>query len=71
MSYSLFVYEIGRKKYSVVAKIRLISEYYSGYEWESRIHENLADFIVNGIPGKGIAEFAYRYTKLFILIPIC
>jgi hypothetical protein len=42
--------------------VLLSPEFYIGDEWEARVVERMAKFIVNGVPGWGIAEWMYRNT---------
>lgn len=52
----------GGKKYNVVSQIKIIPEFYNGFEWESKLVETLSDFYVNGVAGRGITEFCYRFV---------
>eukprot|EP00058_Branchiostoma_floridae_P026948 XP_002612439.1 hypothetical protein BRAFLDRAFT_121021 [Branchiostoma floridae] len=57
-----FSFVAGGKKYHVQVEIYCQSTWYNGLQWESRVHERLANFTVNGLKGWGVCEFNYKNT---------
>ncbi|XP_066290085.1 rifampicin phosphotransferase-like isoform X1 [Branchiostoma lanceolatum] len=57
-----FNFVAGGKKYHVQVEIYCQSTWYNGLQWESRVHERLANFTVNGLSGWGVCEFNYKNT---------
>ncbi|KAI8504506.1 hypothetical protein Bbelb_176240 [Branchiostoma belcheri] len=57
-----FSFVAGGKKYDVHVEIYCQSTWYNGLQWESRVHERLANFTVNGLSGWGVCEFNYKNT---------
>ncbi|CAH1270229.1 Hypp4299 [Branchiostoma lanceolatum] len=60
-SYS-FNFVAGGKTYHVQVEIYCQPTWYNGLQWESRVHERLANFTVNGLSGWGVCEFNYKNT---------
>ncbi|CAH1252458.1 Hypp9298 [Branchiostoma lanceolatum] len=55
-----FDFSAGGKKYHLECKVIRAPIFYIGFGWTAKIHEGLAEFTVNGVPGWGIAEWEYR-----------
>ncbi|XP_049783379.1 uncharacterized protein LOC126184833 [Schistocerca cancellata] len=56
-----FSFEAGGMWYHVQVEIFERSEFYIGWEWETRVVECLGNFKVNGVKGWGAAEWQYRH----------
>ena len=58
-----FAFWANGRRYVVQVNVNKHLEFYIGEKAESRIVEHYSDFIVNGVPGWGVAEWQYRNIK--------